>query len=166
MNGVTLLGILQLVRIDIGRERAGHVSRRHLRALRLAQERAELVLQRNRRGEDGRALLLRHAVLIRRLDATTTLRGLLDRLRDALLQALERLDGLHRLITSLLEDGNQLRNLLVDALRLNGLRRSRHARSNRCRRNRRRGGLGRRRRLLGNLLGLGRRRRRLRNWGI
>lgn len=166
MNGVTLLSILQLVRVHVGRERAGHVGRRHLRALRLAQERAELVLQRNRRGEDGRALLLRRAVLIGRLDATAALRGLLDRLRDALLQALERLDGLHRLITSLLEDGNQLRNLLVDALRLHGLRRSRHARGNRRRGDRRRGS---RRRLLGNLLGLGRRLRggrRLCNWGI
>ena len=167
MNGVTLVRVLQLVLLDIGREGAGHIRRRHLRALGLAQERAELILEGNRRGEDGRALLLRRAVLIRHLDAAAATTRLLDGLRHALLQALERLDGLHRLVTGLLEDGNQLRNLLVDALDLGRLRGGRHARrdrrsGNRCSDNRRS------RRLRGLLLLDGRRggNRRGGNWGI
>ena len=116
MNRVTLLGVLELVRVDVGRERASHVSRRHLRALGLAEKRAELVLQGDGGGEDGRALLLRDAVLILLLGATATTTSLLDLLGDTLLKTLEGLDGGHSLVALGLEGRNQGGNLLVDGL--------------------------------------------------
>ena len=125
MNRVTLLGVLQLVRIDVGRERASDISGGHLRALGLAKEDAELVLQSDGGGEDGWALLLRDAVLILLLGATATTTSLLDLLGDALLETLEGLDGRHSLVTLGLEGRNQGGNLLVDGLHV-----------------RRRGGLG------------------------
>ena len=99
MNRVTLLSVLQLVGVDVGRERTSDIRGRHLRALGLAEERAELVLQGDRRGEDGRALLLRRTVLIGGLDTTAAAAGLLDLLGDTLLKLLERLDGRDGLVT-------------------------------------------------------------------
>ena len=89
VDGVALLCILQLVRIDVGREGASDIRGGHLRALGLAEERAQLILEGDGGGEDGRALLLDHAIL-RDLGATAlATRGLLDLLGHTLLQALE-----------------------------------------------------------------------------
>lgn len=118
MDGVALLRILQLVRIDVGREGTSDIRWGHLRALGLAEERAERVLEGDGGGEDGRALLLDHAIL-RDLGATTlATRGLLDLLGNTLLETLERLDGGNRGITLLLEDSDQARDLLLDGLGL------------------------------------------------
>ena len=118
MNRVTLLGVLQLVRIDVGRERASDISGGHLRALGLAKEDAELILQSDGGGEDGRALLLRDAVLILLLGTTAAATGLLDLLGDALLETLEGLDGGDGLVALGLEGRNQGGNLLVDGLHI------------------------------------------------
>jgi uncharacterized membrane protein YgcG len=120
VDGVALLGVLELVRVDIRRERTSHIRWGHLRALGLVQEAAEVILQRDRGSEDGRTLLLWDAVLILLLGTTATTTSLLDLLRNTLLELLERLDRGNRLITLRLEDGNQSRNLLVNRL---GLRR-------------------------------------------
>ncbi len=118
MNRVTLLGVLQLVRVDVGRERASDISGSHLRALGLAEERAELVLQGDWGGEDGWALLLRDAVLVLLLGAAAATTGLLDLLGNTLLETLEGLDGGDGLVTLGLEGRNQGGNLLVDGLHI------------------------------------------------
>ena len=118
MDGVALLGILQLVRIDVGREGASDICWGHLRALGLAEERAELVLEGNWGGEDGRALLLDHAILSDLGATTLATRGLLDLLGNTLLQSLKRLDGGNRGIALLLEDSDQARDLLLNGLGL------------------------------------------------
>ena len=121
VDGVTLLRILQLVRIDVGREGAGDIRWGHLRALGLAEERAQLILEGDGGGEDSRALLLDHAILSDLGATALAARGLLDLLGNTLLQALKRLDGSNRGIALLLEDGDQARDLLLDGLGL-GLR--------------------------------------------
>ena len=118
VNGVALLGVLELVRVDIRRERASHIRWGHLRALGLVQEAAEIILQRHRGREDGRALLLWDAVLILLLGTTAATTSLLDLLRDTLLELLERLDRGNRLVALRLEDGNQSRDLLINGLGL------------------------------------------------
>ena len=118
VDRVALLGVLELVRVDIRRERTSHIRWGHLRALGLVQEAAEIILQRDRGSEDGRALLLGDTVLILLLGTTATTTSLLDLLRDTLLELLERLDRGNRLIALRLEDGNQSRNLLINRLGL------------------------------------------------
>ena len=120
VDGVALGGVLQLVRSDIGGEGAGNIRGGHLRALRLAQERAQRVLQGNRGGKDGRALLLRHAVLISGLNTALALASLLDILGNALLEALQGLDGGDGLVTLGLEGLDQILDLLINGLDLNG----------------------------------------------
>jgi hypothetical protein len=142
VNGVTLLGILQLVGIHVRAEGTSNISGGHLRALGLAEEVAEFILEGDRGGEDGGALLLDNAVLTLLLGATTTTTSLLDLLGNTLLETLESLDGADRLITKSLVKGHKGGNLLLDRLDLNsdrvhdggGDRGSRGSRSN--------GGLG------------------------
>lgn len=99
VDGVTLLGILQLVGVDVGGEGTSDISWGHLRALSLAQEAAQLILQGDWGGEDGWALLLDNAILALLLGAATTTTSLLDLLGDALLKALQGLDGGNSLVT-------------------------------------------------------------------
>jgi len=117
VDGVALLGILELVGLHIGRERASDIRRRHLSALRLVQEDAQLILDGHWGGEDGRALLLDGAIVLL-LDATTATTGLLQILGHALLEALEGLDGGDGLVADLLVSRNQARNLLLNGLDL------------------------------------------------
>jgi len=148
VNGVALLSILELVGLDIRRESTSDIRRRHLSALWLVQEDAQLILDRHWGSEDGRALLLDSAIVLL-LDATAATAGLLQILGHALLEALEGLNGGNGLVADLLVGRNQARNLLLDGLDLGsgGLRDrgrdrgSLHNRSGRGRRSRR-GGLG------------------------
>jgi len=117
VDGVALLGVLELVGLHIGRERASDIRRRHLSALRLVQEDAQLILDGHWGGEDGRALLLDGAIVLL-LDATTATTGLLQILGHALLEALEGLDGGDGLVADLLVSRNQARNLLLNGLDL------------------------------------------------
>ena len=119
VDGVALLGVLELVGLHIGRERASDIRRRHLSALRLVQEDAQLILDGHWGGEDGRALLLDGAIVLL-LDATAATTGLLQILGHALLEALEGLDGGDGLVADLLVSRNQARNLLLDGLDLGG----------------------------------------------
>ena len=122
VDRVTLLGILQLVAVHVGAEGASDISRGHLRALGLAQEAAQLVLQRHRGGKDGGALFLDHAIFALLLGATAAATSLLNLLGNTLLQLLQRLDGGNRLIAQLLVQRDQVSNLLLNRLRLNGNR--------------------------------------------
>ena len=88
MNGMALHRILQLVLLHVGRESTSHVGWSHLRALGLAQEGAQFILQSHWSGKDSRTLLLHLAILLL-LDTTTATTGLLNLLRDALLELLE-----------------------------------------------------------------------------
>ena len=119
VNGVALLGILELVRLDIRRESTSDIRRRHLSALWLVQEDAQLILDGHWGGEDGRALLLDGAIILL-LDATAATTGLLQILGHALLEALEGLNGGNGLVADLLVGRNQARNLLLDGLDLGG----------------------------------------------
>ena len=145
VDGVTLLGILQLVGIHVGAEGASDISWGHLRALGLAEEAAELILEGDRGGEDGGALLLDDAILALLLGATTTTTSLLDLLGNTLLETLESLDGADRLITKSLVKGNKGGNLLLDRLDLDGDRINDGGGDGGCRggrRSRSNGGLG------------------------
>lgn len=96
VNRVTLslLRILELVRLNIGAERLRDIRRSHLRTVRLAEERAELLLQRNGGLEDGRALAGLTLRALRLALATTTATSLLYLTRNTLAKLLERLEAI------------------------------------------------------------------------
>ena len=156
VDRVTLLGILELVAINVGAERTRDIRRRHLAAVRLAEEGAETVTERHGGREDGGALGDWRGTLDRRSTvAAAATTGLLDLTRGTLLELAERLKTRDGRIT----DGLELRREGLDVLgeRGGGLRgggrgdlRGRRNRLSRRRNSRRssRGSL----RLLGDLL--------------
>ena len=114
VDRVTLLGILELVRVDIGAKGARDVGGRHLEALGLAEERGELVLERDGGREDGGALDGRGLALDRGgLDTTAATAGLLNVTGDTLGELGEGLEATDGGITDTLE----LRHERVNVLR-------------------------------------------------
>jgi hypothetical protein len=75
MDSVALLSVLELVAINICAECTSDIGRSHLGTLGLAEERAELILEGNRGGEDGGTLLLGDTILALTLGATTATTG-------------------------------------------------------------------------------------------
>jgi len=114
VDGVALLGILQLVGLNVGAEGTSDISGRLLAAIRQAKEGAQGILQGDRGGEDGGALLLGGATRGILGGTTTATTSLLEFLGNLLLQLLQGLDGASGLVTKVLMQRNKLLELILN----------------------------------------------------
>jgi hypothetical protein len=115
VDGVTLalLGILELVGLDVGAEGLGDISGRHLGAISMTEERGKLLLERDGGLEDGGALgSLTLRTLSLALTAAATA-SLLEVTRNTLVELLESLDTSNSGVTDRLELGNKGINVLL-----------------------------------------------------
>jgi hypothetical protein len=156
--------VLEALLLDVGGHRLGHVGARHLRALGLAEEGAEVIRELGGDLEDGEAYRLGLAVRIHSRRAALALASILDLTVHALLELLELSVERGDDIAEAGEAGNHTLDLITNRLLggLDGLS-GRHNRHNGSNRGRRRGrDLSLDGRLAGNLLdfsGRGRRNR-------
>lgn len=114
VDGVALLSILQLVGLNVGTEGTSDISGRLLAAIRQAKEGAQGILQGDRGGEDGGALLLGGAIRGILGGTTTATTSLLEFLGNLLLQLLQGLDGASGLVTKVLMQRNKLLELILN----------------------------------------------------
>jgi hypothetical protein len=153
--------VLEALLLDVGRHRLGDVGARHLRALGLGEERAEVIREASGDLEDGEAGRLGHTVLIKsRRRAALALAGILDLASHTLLEllqlAVEARDGLAHGREGRHHGADLIANRLGRGLN-HGISRGGHGRGSGGRGSHNRGDLSGLRGLLGHLLDLGHR---------